>query len=49
MAVAVIAYGPLIATRLPWRALLWASWGTAAAWTFSLALIDGWQRGSPGG
>ncbi|SOE71588.1 hypothetical protein SAMN05446589_4100 [Streptomyces sp. OV198] len=48
VAVAVVAYGPLLATRLPWRALLWTSWGTAAAWTFSLALVDGWQRGIAG-
>ena len=45
VAVAVVAYGPLLAARLPWRALLRAAWGTAMAWTFSLALIDGWQRG----
>ncbi|WP_406171780.1 hypothetical protein [Streptomyces sp. NBC_00996] len=45
VAVAVIAYGPLLAARLPWRALLFAAWGTAMAWTYSLALIDGWQRG----
>jgi methylthioxylose transferase len=45
VAVAVVAYGPLLAARLPWRALLCAAWGTAMAWTFSLALVDGWQRG----
>ncbi|WP_406331540.1 hypothetical protein [Streptomyces sp. NBC_00203] len=45
VAVAVVAYGPLLAARLPWRALLCAVWGTAMAWTFSLALVDGWQRG----
>ncbi|MFI6486896.1 hypothetical protein [Streptomyces sp. NPDC050564] len=45
VAVAVIAYGPLLAARLPWRALLFAAWGTAMAWTYSLALVDGWQRG----
>jgi len=45
VAVAVVAYGPLLAARLPWRALLYAVWGTAMAWTFSLALIDGWRRG----
>jgi hypothetical protein len=45
VAVAVVAYGPAVAARLPWRALLVAAWGTAMAWTFSLALIDGWQRG----
>ncbi len=45
VAVAVVAYGPLLAARLPWRALLVTACGTATAWTFSLALIDGWQRG----
>ncbi|MFI1355300.1 hypothetical protein ACH4TV_17270 [Streptomyces sp. NPDC020898] len=45
VAVAVVAYGPSLAARLPWRPLLWASWGTAVAWTSSLALVDGWQRG----
>jgi len=48
VAVAVIAYGPVLAARLPWRALLLTAWGTAAAWTFSLALVDGWQRGIAG-
>ncbi|GAQ68038.1 hypothetical protein SsS58_08497 [Streptomyces scabiei] len=43
--VAVVAYGPRVAARLPWRALLGAAWGAAMAWTWSLALIDGWQRG----
>ncbi|WP_328743853.1 hypothetical protein OHT57_00810 [Streptomyces sp. NBC_00285] len=45
VAVVVVAYGPLLAARLPWRALLCTAWGTAMAWTFSLALVDGWQRG----
>ncbi|MFF6996165.1 hypothetical protein ACFY93_14640 [Streptomyces sp. NPDC008313] len=45
VAVAVVAYGPVLAARLPWRALLTAAWGTAAAWTWSLALVDGWRRG----
>ncbi|WP_019062716.1 hypothetical protein [Streptomyces prunicolor] len=48
VAVAVVAYGPVLATRLPWRALLFTAWGTAMAWTFSLALVDGWQRGIAG-
>ncbi|MGW2228864.1 hypothetical protein [Streptomyces formicae] len=48
VAVAVVAYGPRLAARLPWRALLGAAWGTTTAWTFSLALIDGWQRGVAG-
>ncbi|WP_259408160.1 hypothetical protein [Streptomyces akebiae] len=45
VAVVVVAYGPTVAARLPWRSLLLASWATATAWTFSLALIDGWHRG----
>ncbi|MER7720441.1 hypothetical protein ABTX99_26455 [Streptomyces flaveolus] len=45
LAVATVAYGPSVAARLPWRVLLAASWGTATAWIWSLALIDGWHRG----
>ncbi|KUO19136.1 hypothetical protein [Streptomyces dysideae] len=45
VAVAVIAYGPSLAARLPWRALLLGVWVTGMAWTWSLALIDGWHRG----
>ncbi|MEU1119134.1 MULTISPECIES: hypothetical protein [unclassified Streptomyces] len=48
VALAVVAYGPSLAGRLPWRALLGAVWGTATAWTFALALIDGWRRGVAG-
>ncbi|MDV9177826.1 hypothetical protein R6V09_47855 [Streptomyces sp. W16] len=48
VAVAVVAYGPVLAVQLPWRALLFTAWGTAMAWTFSLALVDGWQRGIAG-
>lgn len=48
VAVAVVAYGPRLAARLRWRALLGAAWATATAWTCSLALIDGWQRGIAG-
>ncbi|MER5714126.1 hypothetical protein [Streptomyces sp. NPDC002132] len=44
-AAAVVACGPPLAARLPWRALLWAAWGAALAWTWSLALVDGWERG----
>ncbi|WP_425575975.1 hypothetical protein [Streptomyces axinellae] len=46
LAVAVIAWGPPLAARLPWRRLLLTAWATAMAWTWSLALIDGWQRGA---
>ncbi|MEV0634227.1 hypothetical protein AB0I77_04465 [Streptomyces sp. NPDC050619] len=45
VAVAVVAYGPALAARLPWRHLLLAVWATGMAWTWSLALIDGWHRG----
>lgn len=47
LAVAVLAvrFGPRLAARLPWRALLWAGWGSAMAWSWSLALVDGWHRG----
>ncbi|MFD9024844.1 hypothetical protein [Streptomyces parvulus] len=45
VAAAAVAYGPAVAARLRWRALLPAAWGAAMAWTWSLALIDGWERG----
>ncbi|MEU6253575.1 hypothetical protein [Streptomyces sp. NPDC047043] len=45
VAAAVVAYGPALAARLPWRPLLLAAWATALAWTWSLALVDGWYRG----
>ncbi|MEU5705292.1 MULTISPECIES: hypothetical protein [Streptomyces] len=48
VAVAVVAYGPAVAARLPWRGLLPAAWAAALAWTWSLALVDGWQRGVAG-
>ncbi len=48
VAVAVVAYGPSLTARLPWRPLLLAVWGGALAWTWSLALVDGWQRGVAG-
>ncbi|WP_235945003.1 hypothetical protein [Verrucosispora sioxanthis] len=50
MAVAVLVCwrGPALAARLPWRRLLVLSYATALAWTLSLALVDGWQRGIAG-
>ncbi|MEU5371227.1 hypothetical protein ABZ362_20010 [Streptomyces sp. NPDC005951] len=45
MAVLVVAYGPPLAGRLPWRGLLAAAWAGSTAWVFSMALIDGWYRG----
>lgn len=48
LAVAVVAWGPALAERLPWRGALVAGYATAVGWTFSLALVDGWQRGFAG-
>ncbi|MEU6199735.1 hypothetical protein [Streptomyces sp. NPDC047061] len=48
VAAAVVAYGPNLAARLPWRGLLGAAWGACLAWTWALALVDGWQRGVAG-
>jgi hypothetical protein len=45
---AAVAYGHPVAQRLPWRFVPWATWATACAWAFSLAMIDGWQRGFAG-
>lgn len=41
-------YGPALAGRLRWAALHALAYATAVAWTLSLALIDGWQRGIAG-
>ncbi|MFF5076192.1 hypothetical protein ACFY36_04015 [Actinoplanes sp. NPDC000266] len=48
IALAVIRWGPPLTERLPWRPLLAATWAAAIAWTFALALVDGWQRGLAG-
>ncbi|MFI5680377.1 hypothetical protein [Streptomyces cellulosae] len=48
VAALVVAYGPALAARLPWRALLLTTWAAGLAWTWSLALVDGWQRGVAG-
>ncbi|MFG3659173.1 hypothetical protein [Streptomyces sp. NPDC047706] len=45
VAVAVVVYGPGLAARLPWRALLAVACAATMAWTWSLALVDGWHRG----
>ncbi|MFI1107607.1 hypothetical protein ACH4TU_06595 [Streptomyces physcomitrii] len=45
VAVLVVGFGPYLARRLPWRALLVTVWLAAMAWTWSLALADGWRRG----
>lgn len=48
LAAAVVRFGPDLTRRMAWRPLLWATWATAAAWAFSVAMIDGWQRGFAG-
>jgi hypothetical protein len=45
IALLVVMRGPELAAWLPWRPLLALSVATSVAWTISLALIDGWQRG----
>ncbi|MGH3970207.1 MAG: hypothetical protein ACRDTV_19330, partial [Mycobacterium sp.] len=45
---AAVIWGPRVAQRLRWRVLICVSWATAGAWAFSLAMIDGWQRGFAG-
>ncbi|GIF99018.1 hypothetical protein [Catellatospora citrea] len=48
VAAAVILHGPRLAATLAWRRLLAVSYAAATLWTFSLAMIDGWQRGLAG-
>ncbi|MET7291174.1 hypothetical protein ABZS79_03265 [Streptomyces griseoloalbus] len=48
VAAVVVAYGPALAARLSWRPLLLTVWGASLAWTWSLALVDGWFRGVAG-
>ena len=48
IAVAAVAWGSAVAQRLSWRALTLGTWATACGWAFSLAMIDGWQRGFAG-
>ncbi|MGH3432915.1 MAG: hypothetical protein ACRDQB_08785, partial [Thermocrispum sp.] len=48
LAVAVVAWGPGLAARMTWRAALVASYAAAVGWTFSLAMIDGFERGFAG-
>lgn len=45
VALATAMYGPALAARLRWRTALGCGYLLAVAWTFTLAMIDGWQRG----
>jgi methylthioxylose transferase len=46
--IGAVVWGPTLAQRLRWRALTMTAWATSCAWAFSLAMIDGWQRGFAG-
>ncbi len=46
--IAAVLWGRSVAQRLGWRALTLATWATSCAWAFSLAMVDGWQRGFAG-
>jgi hypothetical protein len=46
--IATVLCGQAVAQRLPWRAVPWVTWATACGWAFSLAMVDGWQRGFAG-
>ncbi|MCB0951045.1 MAG: hypothetical protein KDB44_17585 [Mycobacterium sp.] len=48
IAAAAVLWGPSLAQRLPRRWLPWTAWAVSCAWAFSLAMIDGWQRGFAG-
>ncbi|MGA8332531.1 MAG: hypothetical protein WB777_25090 [Mycobacterium sp.] len=48
LGLAAVGWGRQVAQRLSWRSLTLATWLTAALWAFSLAMIDGWQRGFAG-
>jgi hypothetical protein len=45
IAFAVVAWGPSLAGYLSLRRLLSLGYLTSLAWTFALAMIDGWHRG----
>lgn len=44
----VVAWGPSIVDRLPWRRAVGLAYVAGLLWTFSLAMIDGWSRGFAG-
>ncbi len=48
LAAAAVLWGPSLAQRLPWRWLPWVVWAVSCGWAFSLAMVDGWQRGFAG-
>ncbi len=45
VAAAVIGFGPGLAERLRWSALLLSGYAASVGWILALALIDGWRGG----
>ena len=48
LGLAGVVHGPRLARRLSWHALLPLAYVATLAWTMSLALVDGYQRGWAG-
>lgn len=48
VALLIVARGPELADRMRWRPLLGLAYLGSLAWTLSLALVDGWDRGVTG-
>ncbi|WNG82813.1 hypothetical protein C6A86_003705 [Mycobacterium sp. ITM-2016-00316] len=48
IAAAVVRWGPTVAGAVRWRSLVGLTWATSFLWAFSLAMIDGWERGFAG-
>lgn len=48
IAAAVVRWGPGVAATLRWRSLVGLTWATSFLWAFSLAMVDGWERGFAG-
>ncbi len=48
VAVLLVGWGPRLAHRMRWRLLTWSAYAGSVAWTFFLALVDGWQQGFAG-
>jgi hypothetical protein len=42
-AVAVVAFGPRVASAVRWRWLPWLTWGAATVWVVAVAAMDPWQ------
>lgn len=48
LAVLGVIWGPSVAARLRWPTLLAGAYGFSVAWTFALAMVDGWWGGIAG-